>query len=87
MKLISLVESVMTRMAVVPGFQFLGRYVAEIQHRRTVVKQVATKYGGYVHSARGAAAEVKQAVATEQQPDDDEEEVEEEDDDFETFMQ
>jgi hypothetical protein len=87
MRIFSLVENVLMKLAGIPGLQFLSSYVREFHYRQTNVQQSVSKYKGYVHSARGAAAEVKGACKTEQSSDDEEEEIEEEDDEFETFMQ
>jgi hypothetical protein len=90
MKIVSLFESVLTKLAGIPGLQFLSGYVHEYRYRQTAVQQSMSKYQGYVASARGAAEDVRGAVATEEQAteDDNDDDIEEEDeDDFETYMQ
>lgn len=100
MRIFSLVENVIAKLGAIPGLQFLGRYVQDFRNRQTVVQQSVSRYQGYVQSARGAAADVKEAAGSKRQTTDDDDEYEEDideeyeedieedaEDDFESYMQ
>ena len=89
MKLVSLVEGVILKLSVIPGFGFLQSYVQELHGRKAVIEQRIGSYKGYVRSARDAGSDVAQAACgskKEEEPDD-EEFAEEYEEDDESYLQ